>query len=71
MKSETYRSCHCDAECCHESDADTCWGEVQIEADMGSEGYIHTCRGHQWIWSSVYFKDYVAEGEVWPPPRPS
>lgn len=64
----TYKSCEfCGAECAYKGDKPTepCWGPVRI-ADENSE--VHACEGHEWIWSNMYFKGYVREGETWPRP---
>jgi len=37
-----------------------------IEVDDPEVGQVHTCRGHQFIWSNLFYKQYVAEGEEWP-----
>lgn len=68
----SYRRCErCKppVDCAHIADSTPerpCWGEVMIEFEFEDGGRLHTCRGHQWIWSDVFYRDYVAEGEPWP-----
>lgn len=48
-----------------------CWGKVVIEFETDEGDKLHTCRGHEWIWSNVFYRDYLPEFEAdsWPPIR--
>ena len=49
MKSESYKPCHCGADCGAGNDTEICWGEVNAVDEWQSEedwGWIHRCEGH-------------------------
>jgi hypothetical protein len=71
-KAESYRPCelcHPPVDCAHAecSTAERpCWGEVMIEFETDEGDGVHACRGHEWIWSNAFYRDYLAEGDPWP-----
>lgn len=62
---ESYKKCEfCNADCVHmdTNENEPCWGKVIIEFEGDGEN-IHTCRGHQWIWSNEFYRNYAPEGD--------
>jgi hypothetical protein len=76
FKSESYRPCILckpPVDCVHADDStaeEPCWGDVMIEVETDEGDRIHACRGHAWIWSNPFYRDYLPESEkgAWPTP---
>ncbi len=68
MTSPSYRKCeYCDDRDCDHlgaSAGEPCYGEVMAEVEAEPGNWIHTCRGHQWVWMNAVGK-YLPEGADW------
>jgi hypothetical protein len=53
---------NCNTHCEHIENStkeEPCYGQVMIELEIEPGDYIHTCRGHQWIWNNALYKHYA------------